>query len=274
MTALHCFEKANLGTYPFRCVGVTYQTFRAAPDAPLQPGACCDYCGTGIMYVYAVVGADGRKFKVGSDCIARTGDAGLIRERKVQTRVLATERKAQQRAARTAAWREQVAAEVEARRDAFNAQYGELLARAAPFCERNDFVADVCRRGVANARLTVGQVEALEKAIARMADADAARANSTFVGKVGERLERKVTCTRIASYDRPSYGTGRMETVWIVTMRDDAGNSIVSKTPNFRAEVGEVLTIRATVKEHAEYKGEKQTVVQRVMVRAPAAAAA
>lgn len=75
MTALksvHPFEEAGLGVAPFHYVGHSRAVFRAAPDAPAQPGASCDYCGTGIMDVFHVQGSDGRKFKVGCDCVRRT----------------------------------------------------------------------------------------------------------------------------------------------------------------------------------------------------------
>lgn len=76
--AVHCFEKAGLGEAPFRVVGFHVSKYQACPGAPVQAGTCCDYCGTGIMNVYEIQGAGGRAFKVGCDCVAKTGDAGLI----------------------------------------------------------------------------------------------------------------------------------------------------------------------------------------------------
>lgn len=63
---------------PFRCVGVTKNVYSAAPGHS-QPGGMCDYCGTGIMYEYRIVSADGRKFVVGSDCVDKV-DAKLSRQ--------------------------------------------------------------------------------------------------------------------------------------------------------------------------------------------------
>lgn len=79
MIGLHVFERAGLGTAPFRFVGMEEKTFQACPGAPVQPGSSCDYCGTGIRYVCHILASDGRRFKVGSDCVAKTGDNGLIR---------------------------------------------------------------------------------------------------------------------------------------------------------------------------------------------------
>jgi hypothetical protein len=74
----HCFEEAGLGKAPFRLTGFTTMQYQAAPGAPVQPGTSCDYCSTAIMYVCLVTSSDGKTFKVGCDCVGRTGDAGLI----------------------------------------------------------------------------------------------------------------------------------------------------------------------------------------------------
>ena len=76
---LHCFERAGLGKAPFKIVGSYECKFQACPGAPVQCGGSCDYCGQGIMYAVAIKSADGQTFKVGCDCVARTGDAGLIK---------------------------------------------------------------------------------------------------------------------------------------------------------------------------------------------------
>lgn len=75
----HVFERAGLGIAPFRFVGFSTMKYQACPDAPVQPGTSCDYCGTGIMYVCQIKSADGRTFKVGCDCVNKTGEAGLIK---------------------------------------------------------------------------------------------------------------------------------------------------------------------------------------------------
>jgi hypothetical protein len=67
----HKLERAGLGKPPYRCVGVTQEKWQAAPGAPVQTGTCCDYCGQGIIDTYWVVSSDGKRFKLGSDCIAK-----------------------------------------------------------------------------------------------------------------------------------------------------------------------------------------------------------
>lgn len=79
----HVFQRAGLGLAPFRFVGV--ETRRGPiplpgggfAGAPGQPMGSCDYCGTGIADCYLIESADGRRFVVGSECVRKTGDAGL-----------------------------------------------------------------------------------------------------------------------------------------------------------------------------------------------------
>lgn len=75
----HCFTRAGLGCAPFTVTGFAVMKFQEAPDAPVRPGTSCDYCNTAIMYVCHIRSADGNTFKVGCDCVNRTGDAGLIK---------------------------------------------------------------------------------------------------------------------------------------------------------------------------------------------------
>ncbi len=76
-TWIHPFEKAGLGKAPFQCVGFTVKKYQACADAPVQPGDSCDFCGTGIMNVFEIQSADGRRFVVGIDCVEKTGDTSL-----------------------------------------------------------------------------------------------------------------------------------------------------------------------------------------------------
>jgi hypothetical protein len=88
---IHVFERAGLGKAPFRCVGFD-ECFIAHPDGTTQAGTSCDYCHTGIRYTCIIRSRDGRTFKVGTDCVAKTGDAGLIRSYKTHPAVRAAQR--------------------------------------------------------------------------------------------------------------------------------------------------------------------------------------
>ena len=86
---VHKFELAGLGTAPYAYLGCEHKVFVAYPGAPEQPGGCCDYCGTGISYQFHLRSADGKKFKVGSDCILKVDSSTALRvavETELQTR--------------------------------------------------------------------------------------------------------------------------------------------------------------------------------------------
>jgi hypothetical protein len=75
---VHIFEAAGLGKAPFRVVGFERRTYQACPGAPIQVGGSCEYCYTGIKDTYLIRSADGRDFVVGSSCVNKTGDKGLM----------------------------------------------------------------------------------------------------------------------------------------------------------------------------------------------------
>lgn len=78
-STVHRFERAGLGKAPFAFTGeVTEKTYCACQGAPVQAGSTCDYCGTCIRYEFWVKSSDSKTFKVGCDCIHKTGDVGLI----------------------------------------------------------------------------------------------------------------------------------------------------------------------------------------------------
>lgn len=88
-----------------------------------------------------------------------------------------------------------------------------------------------------------------------------------YVGEPKKRLTFDVTVVRRYTFARDAWNGYGTEACHIVTMVDKAtGACLVSKSGTFRAEEGEELKIKATVKEHAEYRGQVQTVVQRIAV--------
>jgi hypothetical protein len=88
---VHVFQRAGLGNAPFRCIGFD-ECVITHPDGTTQAGGSCDYCGTGIRYTCVIRSHDGRTFKVGTDCVAKTYDAGLIRSYKNNPAVRAAKR--------------------------------------------------------------------------------------------------------------------------------------------------------------------------------------
>ena len=64
-STIHCFEAAGLGIAPFK-----YRRYYVKSGS-------CDFCGTAIVNNFEVISADSKVFKVGCDCIEKSGDVGL-----------------------------------------------------------------------------------------------------------------------------------------------------------------------------------------------------
>lgn len=82
--------------------------------------------------------------------------------------------------------------------------------------------------------------------------------DSEYVGSIGERLDLYVTIEKIVPLEN-NFGHSNM-----YLMRDDCGNAFVwttSSSKNWQA--GEYKHIRGTVKDHREYKHDKQTILNR-----------
>jgi len=91
-STVHVFERAGLGKAPFQFVGMNKNAYQACPGAPMQPGGTCDYCGASIMFEFFIRSADGKTFKVGSDCVCKFDTGGL--RRVVDAKVREMKRKA------------------------------------------------------------------------------------------------------------------------------------------------------------------------------------
>lgn len=64
---VHIFQAAGLGVGPFKLNHVSGE------------GGNCQYCNTSIVWRFYLNGIDGSTFYVGSDCVMKTGDAGLMK---------------------------------------------------------------------------------------------------------------------------------------------------------------------------------------------------
>jgi len=74
----HKFTEAGLGPAPFTFLGVVERVRQAAPGEPWLAAGTCRYCYTGIRHAFRVQAADGAISDVGSECIKKAGDKGLI----------------------------------------------------------------------------------------------------------------------------------------------------------------------------------------------------
>ncbi len=170
-------------------------------------------------------------------------------------------------------WDEMRAAHVETPADAQAAEQAIDWTRDLPAAEleNSNYLANinvVVRTGIVG-RKTAGlaasilpaHAKAQEKEINRQRDA--ARPESHHVGAIGERIQIiRVTCDKVIASE------GNYGTTGIHKMHDDHGNDLVwfaSEGTSWLKE-GSTVTAAATIKDHGEYQGRKQTTVTRLSV--------
>ena len=81
-------------------------------------------------------------------------------------------------------------------------------------------------------------------------------AESEYVGTVGERMDIEATVMNVHEYE------GNYGTTFITKLRDDQGN-VYTWFGSYELERGAVVKAKWTIKNHEEYKGTKQTVLNR-----------
>ena len=103
---------------------------------------------------------------------------------------------------------------------------------------------------------------------------------SEWIAEPKKRIEITLTLVNDYQYEGYSYSYYDGGTSHIYTFRDEGGNCVVWKTKNVidfydkerdewvLAEIGSKVTMRATVKEHGEYRGTKQTIITRPQIKA------
>jgi len=262
----HPFEKAQLGKAPFSCTHVSENVF-ALPDGTSKAGGCCDYCGTGIRWEFWIKGsvAGAKQFKVGCDCVAKTGWGieGFAEVRAAHTRARrqagAQARRAAHKA-QVAAERAQKAAERQEATQAWRNENAALVSRLTAYEGTNEFLRGMALTLAHWGNLTARQVEAVESCFAVIDRTEAARANSQHIGNVGDKVTLTITVERIIVLES-HYGT-----TYITIARDERGNAVTYKGNSNIGEKGDVNTIKATVKDHTVYNQIRQTVIQRPKV--------
>lgn len=91
---------------------------------------------------------------------------------------------------------------------------------------------------------------------------------SQYVGNVGDRLDLIVTFMRRHIYEKPSFRGYGVDHIAINLFRDDNGNCFVWKSASayFNVAEGTKVKLKGTVKEHSDYNGTKQTILQRCKI--------
>lgn len=99
------------------------------------------------------------------------------------------------------------------------------------------------------------------------------------LGVKAERIEIIVTVETIKTVKAPSYSRWDNPEAYLYIFRDDNNNRLVLKTKSILSnndewalclensnavKTGDKIVIKASIKAHTEYKGEKQTIIQRV----------
>lgn len=138
---------------------------------------------------------------------------------------------------------------------------------------RAKWEAEQARLDAEQARIDAERAEreAREKAEkeAREAEIRAQKAISQHVGQIGDRIEVKGTYVRSGSWEQRSFSGWGVDTVYCHTFKDSDGNVFTWKTQkNLGLEYGEPVIIRGTIKNHSEYKDEKQTELTRCKIQA------
>lgn len=268
-TTIHPFTRAGFGPAPFRCTGMSVLKYQACHGAPIQPGTSCDYCGTGIMYAFWIVNADeSRRFKVGCDCVAKTNAdvEGFSAEKSKHDKTIRAERNKRARetraAKREAEYKERqkaYAIEREARFNAFATEHGDVITFLSKHMGQPGFLGDMYAAIGRWGSLTEGQLKAVRASMARDAQRAADAAVSNYQGEVGKpvTVTLEILATRAHTFD----GFPPRTSYWHL-MRDDRGNVYTMRGVSI-GDKGERITGTFTVKAHEEYKGTKQTVLQR-----------
>jgi hypothetical protein len=111
---------------------------------------------------------------------------------------------------------------------------------------------------VAQTRAVIGMIVRAETRVAGFAAKRAAEgAASGWIGTVGERRDFTVTIRHIHTME------GQFGTSFLHILNDAQGNVVIYKGTKLLGDKGETLTVKATVKEHGERDGVKQTKIAR-----------
>lgn len=123
------------------------------------------------------------------------------------------------------------------------------------------------------ARRKAYEAEAEARRLAKEAEEariKAQKAISQYVGPIGDKLDLAATFDHTAWFECRSFVGYGTETMFIHTFKDADGNKLIWKTTNglgsLGLQEGDLVQIKGTVKEHKEYKDEKQTVLTRCKI--------
>jgi len=281
-TWVHPFERAGFGRAPYRCTGYQELVW-VGPDGYTKAGGSCDVCGTSIRHSYTITSTDGVAFKVGCDCVQKTGDTELIAS-------MRREEKAAKRAYERSLWeaarpereaRERAESELRAKVAAANVIDHALTLHACAVVLADARTSEwtASRVKVIVAALTEGQRDGLTDAevdILGEAWLTASLPVSSHFGGVGARVRNLDVIYLGGPVFESAYGIKRLANFAVV----GTGEILVWGTTSgigFWEEDGHyhgfdkgdrLRIVAATIKGHGEYKSTKQTSITRAKLAA------
>lgn len=95
------------------------------------------------------------------------------------------------------------------------------------------------------------------RSVLRRQTLEYSRARSSHVGTVGGKISVEVTVSLLRKFD------GYYGPVYFTIMEDENGNVFIYKGSKHIGREEEQFIVTAKVKEHTEYKGVKQTIIER-----------
>jgi hypothetical protein len=101
---------------------------------------------------------------------------------------------------------------------------------------------------------------AWRKAVEVEASRKIAAETSTHIGIAGERI----TLHEIKVLSARCIGEGQFGATWLIKLTDDEGNAMTWFTNEEKLTTGSIVSIKATIKKHDEFRGVKQTLLTRV----------
>lgn len=249
---IHPFEKSNLGKPPYRIQRV------------YSGSTYCDYCSTPIKNVYELKSGDGKTFKVGCDCILKSSAnyPQLLREVRAAKRAFTTKQRQAKRQAEYKVRMEKLALEQAAVINSGTMPFGKYRGQEISTIPASYHVylygtmKDLENKNPMQ-EAYIAAVEDIVEPIIRKADV--LKKVSEWYGEVGFKLVCNVVVEKIHTIDT-RFGSFRF-----ISFRDKDGRVFVTFYNGADTfEQGETLTIKATIKDHKEYNGEKQTQITRI----------
>ena len=135
--------------------------------------------------------------------------------------------------------------------------YDAVMVKAEDVTEAND----LGRLHYINSTDIIKLVENLKDDAEQALKAERGEHVSEYIGIIGER--RDFVCKMVGHFTYESHYSYYGETNHIYKFEDENGDIIVWNTSSWLEDDKPEYRFKATVKEHSEYKGEKQTVIAR-----------